>query len=95
MTELTKEDMAKSLARRNAHLAEYAALPAITPQLERMHRAYTLRAEDRCGDCAHCRPRQADGRLLCEIYLHETHKPAYWLASWVACGMWEMREDVK
>lgn len=95
MTELTKDDMTKSLARRNALLAKYAALPPIQPQLERMHKAYTEKPDARCGDCKACRKLQANGRLTCEVYYHETHKPAFWQASWVACGMWEMRDDVK
>jgi len=89
MTEITKDDMTKSLARRNAQLAEYAALPPIQPQLQRMHAAYTAKPEAKCGDCQACRKLKANGRLTCEVYLHETHKPAYWLEDWTACGMSE------
>ncbi len=91
MSELTKDDMTKSLARRAAQLAEYAALPPIQPQLQRMHKAYTAKPDARCGDCAACRKLQANGRLTCELYFHETHKPAYWLEDWTACGMWEAK----
>jgi hypothetical protein len=31
--------------------ADYAALPVIQPQLQRMHAAYTAKPEAKCGDC--------------------------------------------
>lgn len=88
MTEITKRDISGRLARLHA---DYAALPVIQPQLQRMHAAYTAKPEAKCGDCQACRKLQANGRLTCEVYLHETHKPAYWLEDWPACGMWEAR----
>ena len=90
MTEITKDEIRQNLARRlTVQLDDYRNLTPITPQLERMHKAYTLDNAHTCGECGHCRKRQTDGRLYCELYLHETHKAAAWQGDWTACGMFE------
>lgn len=96
MTEITKDEIRKNLARRlTAQLDAYAALEPIRPQLERMHRAYTADVAHTCAACVHCRKRQSDGRLCCDLYLHETHKAAAWQGEWPACGLWESNEEAK
>ncbi len=89
MSEITKDEIRQNLARRlTVQLDDYRKLPPITPQLERMHQAYTEDKAHTCGECGHCRKLQANARLCCELYLHETHKPAAWQEEWAACGMW-------
>ena len=90
MTEITKDEIRQNLARRlTAQLDTYRKLPPITPQLERMHKAYTLDNAHTCGECANFRRCLSDGRWCCEIYLHEMNRVVAWQREWAACGLWE------